>query len=181
MFVLFFNVLIVIVNFSKPVNFKLLKLILQLLFWRKISELVLLLKFLSHLWDENNISWYFKEFFEAVNWISFFDHIFVLFLPSNVLLYDIVFNLNYGVDHKRCHGFWMREYHYCKLVKVRTLCILCNNWSLFVPRELMPSIAWHRWYTALVEFPRPDKIDHFIHTDRLASWVYLYDIKSFSW
>jgi len=129
MFVLFFNVLIVIVNFSKPVNFKLLKLILQLLFWRKISELVLLLKFLSHLWDENNISWYFKEFFEAV----------------------------------------------------RTLCILCNNWSLFVPRELMPSIAWHRWYTALVEFPRPDKIDHFIHTDRLASWVYLYDIKSFSW
>jgi len=31
---------------------------------------------------------------------------------------------------------------YCKLVKVRTLCILCNNWSLFVPRELTPKFAW---------------------------------------
>ncbi len=28
---------------------------------------------------------------------------------------------------------------------VWTLCILCNNWSLFVPRELMPNIAWHHF------------------------------------
>ncbi len=38
--------------------------------------------------------------------------------------------------------FWHVFAHskYCKLVKVQTFCILCNNWYLFVPREMM---VWH--------------------------------------
>jgi len=51
-------------------------------------------------------------------------------------------------------------------VKVCMLCILCNNWPLFVPRELMSNITLLHLYTASVEFPCPDKIDHFEHTNR---------------
>jgi len=54
---------------------------------------------------------------------------------------------------------------YCKLVKVRTLCILCNNWCLFVPRDLTPELAWHLFNTAWVKFPCPNKIDRFVHND----------------
>jgi len=44
---------------------------------------------------------------------------------------------------KNIHFTWAKICsNYCKLVKVWTLCILCNNWSLFVPREMMPSLAW---------------------------------------
>jgi len=63
---------------------------------------------------------------------------------------------------------WQRDWlalvqsHYCKLVKFRMLCNLCNNWCLFVPRDLMPNIAWHCLYTASVERPCPD----FEHIDR---------------
>ena len=31
--------------------------------------------------------------------------------------------------------------HYCKLVKVQTLCILCNNWCLFVSRSSTPDLS----------------------------------------
>jgi len=39
----------------------------------------------------------------------------------------------------------VKLWKYCKLVMVKTLCILCNNWSLFVPRELMLNIAWRHF------------------------------------
>jgi len=60
-------------------------------------------------------------------------------------------------------------YQYCKLVKVQTLCILCNNWCLFGSSSLMPDLSLALGvilYTALVEFPYPNKIDCFVHTDR---------------
>jgi len=40
---------------------------------------------------------------------------------------------------------------YRKLVKVQMLCSLCNNWSLFVPRELTPELAWHLFKHSLGE------------------------------
>jgi len=54
---------------------------------------------------------------------------------------------------------------YCKLVKVRTLCILCNNLCLFVPIDQTPELAWRPFKHSLVEFPRPNKIDRFVHKD----------------
>jgi len=44
---------------------------------------------------------------------------------------------------------------YCKLVKVWTLCILCNNWSLFVSRELTPELAWHPFKHSLGQVSLP--------------------------
>jgi len=44
----------------------------------------------------------------------------------------------------------MKLTQYCKLVKVWPLCILCNNCSLFVPRELTPELAWCPFKYSLV-------------------------------
>jgi len=38
---------------------------------------------------------------------------------------------------------------YCDLVKVRTLCILCNNWWLFRSRSTMPGLSLASFYTKL--------------------------------
>jgi len=50
-------------------------------------------------------------------------------------------------------------------VKVRTLCILCNNWCLFVLIDLMPELTWCPFKHSLVKFPCPNKIDRFVHND----------------
>jgi len=71
--------------------------------------------------------------------------------------------------------------YYCKLVKVRTLCILCNNWSLFVKIVPTPELAWCPFKHSLVKFPRPSKIDRFVHNDgdreskllSLSLWYYV--------
>jgi len=42
-------------------------------------------------------------------------------------------------------------------VKVRTLCILCNNWCLFRLVSLTPVWFGVAFYTVWVEFPHPDR------------------------
>jgi len=54
---------------------------------------------------------------------------------------------------------------YCKLVKVQTLCILCNNWCLFGLKIWSQVGSLASVYTASVEFPCPNKIHSFIHND----------------
>jgi hypothetical protein len=59
---------------------------------------------------------------------------------------------------------------YCKLVKVRMLCILCNNWCLFRLRSSMLDRFGIALYTVWVEFPRLSKIDRLYiitETDRV--------------
>jgi len=53
--------------------------------------------------------------------------------------------------------FQLNLYYYCKFVKVRTLCILCNNWCLFRIWYLTPVWLGVALYTVWVEFPRPDR------------------------
>jgi len=36
---------------------------------------------------------------------------------------------------------------------------------MFVPRDLTLELAWRRFTHSLVEFPRPNKIDRFVHND----------------
>jgi len=55
---------------------------------------------------------------------------------------------------------------YCKLVKVLMLCILCNNWCLFAPIVQTPELAIVSLNIVWVEFPRPNRIDRFVNTDR---------------
>jgi len=43
---------------------------------------------------------------------------------------------------------------------------LCNNCSFIVLKVMKPSLAWRLLITALVKFPRTDKIDRFVHNDR---------------
>jgi len=70
------------------------------------------------------------------------------------------------------------NWNYCKLVKVRTLCILCNNWSLFVPREMTPVLAWrpfkHLGSSFLAQI-RYTVLYILTETKRQNSWVYLYN------
>ncbi len=77
--------------------------------------------------------------------------------------------------------FFVSSSFYCKLVKVRTLCILCNNWSLFVPKAVMPNIVWRpSFYTSLVEFFLSQLGQTVLYkvteTERLSYWIYLYNI-----
>jgi len=70
-------------------------------------------------------------------------------------------------------------YTYCKLVKVRTLCILCNNCRLFRVRCLTPVWFGVALYTAWVEFPRPDRQTVYIQNRDRSSLVIesiIYDI-----
>jgi hypothetical protein len=50
----------------------------------------------------------------------------------------------------------VNQKNYCNLVKVQTLCILCNNWCLFVPRELMPELAWRPFKHSLGQVSSPE-------------------------
>jgi len=70
------------------------------------------------------------------------------------------------LDNRKADLF--KSYLYCKLVKVRTLCILCNNWCLF--RLWSLTLGWFcvALYTAWVKFPRPNKIDR----TEFSYWVY---------
>jgi len=46
------------------------------------------------------------------------------------------------------------------------LAVLCNNWYVYFVQDLECQIlAWHRLYTAWVNFPSPNKIDRFVHND----------------
>jgi len=62
-------------------------------------------------------------------------------------------------------------YVYCKLVKVRTLCILCNNWCLFGLWSLTPVWFGFALYTVWVEFPRPDRQTVYIQNRDRSSLV----------
>jgi len=57
--------------------------------------------------------------------------------------------------------------------------ILYNNLCLFCLRSLTPDLGFCiTFYTSSVEFPRPNKIDHFAYMterERPDDWVYLYD------
>jgi len=50
------------------------------------------------------------------------------------------------------------------LMKVQTLCILCNNWCLFCLRSLTPDLSFALFIHS-VGWARPDKIDRFVHND----------------
>ncbi len=54
---------------------------------------------------------------------------------------------------------------YCKLVKVRTLCILCNNWCLFRLGYLTPVWLGVALYTVLGQVSSPGQTDR-LHTNR---------------
>jgi len=51
--------------------------------------------------------------------------------------------------------------------------ILCNNCSLFVPREQTPELAWHPFKHSLGQVSLPKKKDHFVHNDKYRKTRFL--------
>ncbi len=43
--------------------------------------------------------------------------------------------------------------------------VFCVTTDVYFPRDLTPELAWHRFTQSLVKFPRPNKIDRFVHND----------------
>ncbi len=56
-------------------------------------------------------------------------------------------------------------------MKVRTLCILCNNWCLFCLWSLTPVWLGVAFYTVWAEFPRPDRQTVYIQNRDRSSLV----------
>jgi hypothetical protein len=73
-------------------------------------------------------------------------------------------------------------YQYCKLVESEHLLFCVTTDDYFVLYLWCQILACCHIYTAAVEFPCPNKIDHLTYmteTERPNNWVYLYNIKNY--